>query len=86
MFCSLQTIQQIDSCFIFFFRTGRKKFDILFPAALVGSSAWGGKNLDELYVTTASYAFPTPQTPESGYLYVVRGLGVIGCHMYKARV
>lgn len=56
------------------FRTGAEKQEIIFPCKQIPSSAWGGKHLDELYATSASYTLFGPQSDLAGRLFVVRGL------------
>ncbi|XP_022902392.1 regucalcin-like [Onthophagus taurus] len=54
---------------------------ITLPAQQVSSLVFGGKNLDELYVTTAKVQFgpePAPDGPENGVLYKITGLGCSG--------
>lgn len=46
--------------------------------AQVTSAAWGGENLDELYVTTAAFALFAPQSEVAGQLFRVRGLSEKG--------
>lgn len=50
------------------------------PAKQVTSVAFGGKNLDELYVTTASFTIDDVvlSGPEHGAIYKITGLGVKG--------
>eukprot|EP01120_Amphizonella_sp_Union-15-10_P008108 TRINITY_DN2847_c0_g1_i3.p1 TRINITY_DN2847_c0_g1~~TRINITY_DN2847_c0_g1_i3.p1 ORF type:complete len:291 (-),score=49.85 TRINITY_DN2847_c0_g1_i3:12-884(-) len=47
----------------------------------VSACAFGGDNLDELYVTTASRG--KPNEPQAGSLFVVRGLGVKGVPSFE---
>ncbi|EFA03135.1 regucalcin [Tribolium castaneum] len=50
------------------------------PAQQVTSVAFGGQNLDELYVTTASFEYKgrTPPPPVNGALYRITGTGSKG--------
>ncbi len=49
------------------------------PAKLISSVAWGGAQLDQLYVTTIDPTqFGWPAEEGSGYVYVVEGLGSRG--------
>lgn len=48
------------------------------PALQVTSVAFGGKNLDELYVTSASMNIKYEQKPPCGAVFKVTGLGVKG--------
>lgn len=50
--------------------------DIQLPATQITSLAFGGQNLDILYVTTANKDGKQPEG--SGYLYKVTGLGAKG--------
>lgn len=67
-------------------RMGTIEMVIEFPADQVTSVAWGGENLDELYVTTAAQPKTGPQSAEAGHLFRVGGLGVKGTPVFKARV
>ena len=68
----------------FCFRTGQilQKIDI--PTSKVTSVAFGGPNLDILYVTTASIVFQSTEIEPhpAGSLFKVTGLGVKGTRMY----
>jgi gluconolactonase len=59
-------------------RTGTLLQTIKIPALQVTSVAFGGKNLDELYVTTASMHIREKQDPPRGAVFKVTGLGVKG--------
>lgn len=51
--------------------------------------AFGGPDLDVLYVTSASENLlgqTEPQPPKGGRLFCVRGLGVRGLEMASARI
>lgn len=48
------------------------------PALQVTSVAFGGKNLNELYVTSASMNIRSEQKPPCGAVFKVTGLGVKG--------
>lgn len=56
-------------------KTGKKKEEILFPVEQVSCCVFGGRNLDELYVTTAWNTL-SPEArqkqPEAGALYRVK--------------
>lgn len=52
----------------------------------VTSAAFGGPNLDVLYVTTAATARDGAQSPQSGHLFKVTGLGVKGLPGVNVRV
>jgi gluconolactonase len=51
------------------------------PTGQVTSVAFGGPNLDILFVTTAAKEMETPQTYPAGSLFKVTGLGVTGVEM-----
>lgn len=73
--------------FVFGYRNGVKKQDIILPCKQIPSSAWGGKHLDELYVTSStSEILFGPQPEPAGRLFVVRGLGERGYSGSKACV
>ncbi|GJQ86432.1 hypothetical protein Trydic_g10339 [Trypoxylus dichotomus] len=57
------------------------------PVSQVTSVAFGGPNLDELYVTTSGVEPSAARTPlEGGYLYKIIGLGVRGFAGRKIKV
>lgn len=62
-----------------------QKIDI--PALNVSALAFGGENLDELYITTASYYMPDDKAhlyPEAGKLFVVKpGVKGVKCNYMK---
>ena len=62
--------------------TGELMTKIEFPALNVTSCCFGGPNMDELYVTTASTGTDLEQYPEAGSVYVLRP-GVRGAKSYK---
>ncbi|XP_035772966.1 regucalcin-like [Anopheles albimanus] len=62
--------------------TGKVELEIKLPCEQVTSAAFGGPNLDILYVTTAAKEFKTPQPAPAGALFKVTGLGVKGTPMY----
>lgn len=71
------------------FRTRQIEYEIEIPAPEVTSVAFGGENLDELYVTSASENLlgqTEPQPLEGGRLFCVSGLKERGLEMYSARV
>uniref|UniRef100_A0A182J1D7 Regucalcin n=1 Tax=Anopheles atroparvus TaxID=41427 RepID=A0A182J1D7_ANOAO len=55
--------------------------EIKIPAQQVTSVAFGGPKLDELFVTTASMLFTTPQKDPAGATFKVTGLGAKGYPM-----
>jgi gluconolactonase len=63
--------------------SGKILLDIKLPAEQVTSAAFGGPNLDILYVTTAAKEFKTKQPPPAGSLFKVTGLGVTGTKMNR---
>lgn len=75
-----------------FFSTGKIVYVIKIPAQVCGSLAWGGKNLDILFVTTYSKVRniftgeneDVPFTAESGQLFMVTGLNDKGFPARKA--
>lgn len=77
-----------DYCLLllFFRRTGKILLEIEIPAKQVTSVAFGGPNLDILYVTTAATARDAEQPPLAGHLFKVTGLGVKGLPGVKVRV
>lgn len=52
----------------------------------VTSAAFGGPNLDILYVTTAATTRDGEQSPQAGQLFQVTGLGVKGLPGVDVRV
>ncbi|KAK9869821.1 hypothetical protein WA026_003550 [Henosepilachna vigintioctopunctata] len=56
------------------------------PAKQVTSAAWGGKGLDELYVTTGIFDDTSLKPPVNGSLYKITGLKARGLPMYKFRL
>lgn len=78
---------QYSLCVFFpFFRTGKIVLEIDFPCKQITSAAFGGPNLDILYVTTAATARDEIQAPVAGHLFKVTGLGVKGLPGIKVRV
>ncbi|XP_055588960.1 regucalcin [Uranotaenia lowii] len=63
--------------------SGKIVLEIKLPAEQVTSAAFGGPNLDILFVTTAAKEFKSPQPPPAGALFKVTGLGVKGTPMYS---
>lgn len=61
--------------------------EIEIPSPAVTSVAFGGANLDELYVTTGDRNIFEVDAPISGgQLYRILGLGVQGLEMKSAKV
>jgi gluconolactonase len=58
--------------------------EIPIPTLQVTSLAFGGPNLDILYVTSASKM--TPKPPQAGGLFKVTGLGAKGLPMAKFKL
>ncbi|XP_063968494.1 regucalcin-like [Lytechinus pictus] len=62
-------------------KTGEKLQTIRFPTTNITSCCWGGRNLDELYVTSAKHFLTDEQKrtqPLAGSVFRVTGLGVKG--------
>lgn len=66
--------------------TGAIELEIKIPAEQVTSVAFGGPNLDILYVTTAAKEFKSKQPPPAGKLFQVTGLGVEGRPMQSFKL
>lgn len=66
--------------------TGAIELEIKIPAEQVTSAAFGGPNLDILYVTTAGKEFKSKQPPPAGRLFKVTGLGVKGLPMKSVKL
>lgn len=78
---------------LFIRRTKKVVRTIQLPAEIVTGVAFGGPNLDILFVTTASKAFALDSgrivsnfSPASGTVYMIRGLGARGFPGRKLRV
>lgn len=69
-----------------FSSTGKIELEIEFPSEQITSAAFGGPNLDILYVTSAATERSGPQPPPAGSLFKVTGLGVKGLPMNKVRL
>lgn len=65
--------------------TGKIVLEIDIPAKQVTSVAFGGPNMDILYVTTAATTRDGEQPPLAGHLFAVTGLGVKGLPGVKVR-
>jgi len=59
-------------------RTGNLLRRVKMPTNVVSSCAFGGKNLDVLYITTASVGVDTSKDPLAGTLFVLKNPGVRG--------
>lgn len=57
--------------------------EIVMPVPQITSMAFGGKNLDTMFVTTAGMDLIGQQTYPAGYMFKVGGLGVRGTEMTK---
>lgn len=66
--------------------TGSIELEIELPAEQVTSAAFGGPNLDILFVTTAGKEFKSKQPPPAGKLFKVTGLGVKGLPMKSVKL
>ena len=67
-------------------KNGKVLKAIDFPTKMVTSVAFGGPNLDILYVTTATYDFPNKIVDETGGpVFALKNLGVKGYppHLFK---
>lgn len=60
--------------------------EIPIPAKQITSVAFGGPDMDILYVTTAATARDEQQPPLAGHLFKVTGLGTKGLPGVKVRV
>lgn len=58
----------------------------MIPAEQITSAAFGGPNLDILYVTSAKKEFKSKQPPPAGGLFKITGLGVKGTKMYSVKL
>ncbi len=66
--------------------TGKKLFHIPMPVARVTSCTFGGKDLDDLYITTARKELTEEQImkqPLAGSLFVLRNCGVKGMPAFE---
>lgn len=66
--------------------TGKILLEIEIPAKQVTSVAFGGPDMDILFVTTAATSRDGEQPPLAGHLFKVTGLGVKGLPGVKVRV
>lgn len=73
---------------IFVVNPANKKVEheIVFPCEQVTSAAFGGPNLDILYVTTAATDRSKPQPLPAGRVFKVTGLGVKGLPMKSVKL
>lgn len=62
------------------------ELEIKLPAEQVTSAAFGGPNLDILFVTTAAQERTGPQPKPAGSLFKITGLGVKGLSGVKVRI
>lgn len=70
----------------FLFSTGKIDLEIKFPAEQITSAAFGGPNLDILYVTSAGIERSGPQPKPAGSLFKVTGLGATGLPASKVKL
>ncbi|XP_050328311.1 regucalcin-like [Bactrocera neohumeralis] len=63
--------------------TGEVLLEIKLPTKQITSAAWGGPNLDILYVTTSA---EFDQPPPAGTTYKITGLGATGLPMTKVQL
>jgi sugar lactone lactonase YvrE len=66
--------------------TKKIEAEVKMPVEQITSVAFGGPNLDILYVTTCGANIRSPQTAPAGGLFKITGLGVKGTKMYDAVV
>lgn len=66
--------------------SGAIELEIKIPAEQVTSVAFGGPNLETLFVTTAGKEFKSKQPPPAGKLFKVTGLGVKGLPMKSVKL
>ncbi|XP_062536350.1 regucalcin-like [Armigeres subalbatus] len=67
-------------------KKGKIELEIKFPCEQITSAAFGGPNLDILFVTTAAKEFKSPQPAPAGALFKVTGLGVKGTPMHNVNL
>lgn len=77
---------KIIELFVWHSSTGKVEFEIKFPAVQITSVAFGGPNLDILYVTSASMDSFRKYGDLDGSLFQVTGLGVKGLPASKVRL
>lgn len=68
-------------------KTGEAVFEVVLPVPKITSCAFGGPDLDELYITTASYLMDTEQLekyPQSGSLFKAK-VPIKGVLPYKMK-
>lgn len=58
--------------------TGKQLRLVQLPVSKITSCCFGGKNLDKLYITTASYDCDLTKEPLAGSLFVLHNPGVKG--------
>lgn len=73
-------------CPHFVFSTGIIEQEIPLPTEQITSVAFGGPNLDILFVTSAGWDIYKKQPPLGGSLFKITGLGVKGLPANKARL
>lgn len=67
-------------------KTSSIEHEIIMPCEQVTSAAFGGPNLNILYVTTAAQERNTKQPPPAGRLFKITGLGVKGTAMKSVKL
>lgn len=82
----ISTYQLAIALFSIICSNGKAELEIKFPAEQVTSAAFGGPNLDILFVTTAATERSGPQPKPAGNLFKVTGLGAKGLAGVKTRL
>jgi D-xylonolactonase len=90
----LWSAQWYGGCVVRYDPDGKEERRIRFPAKQVSSVAFGGKDLNDIFVTSAGKSWPSPVMPKSydpvsgnfgGQLYCVN-LGIQGKPDYRADI
>lgn len=66
--------------------SGKTELEINLPCEQVTSAAFGGPNMDILFITTAATDRDGPQTQSAGKLFKITGLGAIGTTIPKVQL
>jgi gluconolactonase len=67
-------------------KSNKIELEIKMPSEQITSCAFGGPNLDILYVTSASQERATKQPPPAGRLFKITGLGAKGLPMASVKL